>query len=466
MKLNKLALSIARGTFLLDPRYIISYAGVISDYMEGKPVSFFGEEEKETETPQVAVMIGSDYRLEKTMLDPTSNLFAGYPNGSIAIIPVEGFIMQDDFCGAPGTETLTTWLKDAREASNISAVLLVINSGGGTVTGTKEFSDVIAETDIIKPVYAFGKGLIASAAYWIAAAAREIYVSSETVEIGSIGTAYKFSDNKESLKRAGVNQHYINADSSPDKNAVSLKALDGDYADLKALMLNPTNDIFLKAIKEFRGSKLQLTEKKIGEVSHFEPLTGHVYLAETAITNGLIDGIMNMDSMISYIHDKKAPTRKNNMSKFSKLSGLVNKAANTVTLEELTAVNEELTASGVNFGLVNMEDFAKLNADLQTANTAITASKNELSATQASLNTSNGKITTLEAAATQATEDKTTVDGELTTAQERVSELEAKLPGEKKAKAISKGDVTHTQPERALNSWEQKAIAKVGQVKE
>lgn len=466
MTLNKLALSISRGTFLLDPRYIISYAGVISDFMEGKPVSFFGEEEKDTETPQVAVMIGSDYRLEKTMMDPTSNLFAGYPNGSIAIIPVEGFIMQDDFCGAPGTETLTSWVKDARESSNISAILLVVNSGGGTVTGTKEFADAIAETDTVKPVYAFGKGLIASAAYWIAAAAREVYVSSETVETGSIGTAYKFSDNKEALKRAGVNQHYINADGSPDKNGVTLKALDGDYADLKALMLNPTNDIFLKSIKEFRGSKLQLTEKKIGEVSHFEPLTGHVYLAETAITNGLIDGIMNMDSMITYINSKKAPTRKNNMSKFSKLSGLVNKAANTVTLEELTSVNEELTASGVNFGLVNMEEFAELNTDLQNANSDLAASKNELTAAQASLNTANNKINTLETAATEAKTAKDEVDGKLTASEARVTELEAKLPGEKKAKAISKGDVTHNQNVTKLPSYMEKAMAKVGAVQE
>lgn len=467
MKLNKLALSISRGVFLLDPRFILGYASVVTDFMEGKKVSFFEGDEEEAVTPKVAVRIGDSYRIEPIMMDATASMFAGYPTGSIAIIPVEGMIMQDDYCGAPGTETLTSWMQDARDSSNISDILLVVNSGGGTVTGTKEFADEILAVDQIKPVYAFGKGMIGSAAYWIASSAREIWVSSETVEVGSIGTAAKYNDNREAMKKYGVTQHYVNADSSPHKNQVSFKAIDGDYSMLKLLSLNPTNDIFLNSVKSARGDKLKLRDVTVDQQTFFEPLTGHVYLANEAKDLGLIEGIKSFDQMISYISSKKAPTRKSNMSKFLKLSGLVNKAANTVTPEELTAANEELTASGVNFQLTNAEAMQKLNSDLEAAQLALTTANGELTTAKAALTTANGKITTLETAATTLNDSRTEVDGKLTTAEAKIVELESKIPGgTKPAKPISKGDSTTTAEDKPMSSWMAKAANKVGSPKE
>lgn len=469
MKPNRLALAISRGVFLIDPRLIIGLAPVISDYMDGKAVSFFGDDEDKLEGPTVAVSVGSSYRLEKTILDDSVNIFAGYPKGSIAIIPIDGVIMQDDFCGAPGTNTLSQWMKDARDASNITSIILKVNSGGGMVAGTKEFSDLVAQVNQTKAVYAFCIGLMASAAYWIGCSCLEIWVSSSTVEIGSIGTAYKFSDNREAMKKYGSTQHYVNAESSPHKNMTTLKAMDGDYADLKALILNPTNDIFLQSVKTNRGDKLQLKEVDVNGVTHFEPLTGHVYLAETSIELGLIDGIKAEDEFIDYVllsSSKPGTNKNNNMSKFSHLSTLVNKAANTITADELKLANEELTSNGINLSLISPEALGKLQSDLLASQTSLLNSTNELNAAKLSLTAEQLKVTSLEAAALTAKTEKEEVDGKLTAAEAKVTELENKVPGARKPRAISQGDVTHTQQERPLRSWEQKAVNKVGAAKE
>lgn len=467
MKLNRLALAISRGVFLLDPRMIVGLAPVITDYMEGKPVSFFGDDqEEEKDSPFVAVAIGDTHRLERTTLDDSVNIFAGYPKGSIAVIPINGVIMQDDFCGAPGTSTLSQWVKDARDAPNISAIALMINSGGGMVTGTKEFADVVAKTKQTKSVYAFSDGLIASAAYWIGCSCEEIFVSSETVEIGSIGTAYKFSDNREAMKRYGVNQHYINADSSPHKNMASIKAMDGDYSELKTLSLNPTNDIFLKSVKENRGAKLQLKEIDVNGVIHHEPLTGRVYLAENAQSLGLIDGIKTQDEFFSYVQASTQVTNTKTNMKFSHLSTLVNKAANTITADELKLANEELTSNGINLALATPESIAKMQSDLTEANASLSTATNELNASKLALTAEQEKVVGLETAAATAKTAKEEVDGKLTEAEATIADLESKVPGAKKARAISSGDVTHEQVEKPIRSWNLKAAAKVGASKE
>jgi protease-4 len=148
-------------------------------------------------------------------------------------------------------------------------------------------------------VVAFTDGIMASAAYWIGCSASKIYASHKTVEVGSIGTAISFFDDSAWMEKQGFKDVYINADTSPDKNQDYFKALGGDTSAIKLNILNPTNDIFMNAVKENRGDKLKLTNIKIDGVTYQEPLTGKMYLAESAIENGLIDEIGTLQDAIN-----------------------------------------------------------------------------------------------------------------------------------------------------------------------
>jgi protease-4 len=256
-------------------------------FLNGESMEFF--EGNEAELPSM-------YAAGNYVSASDDAFYENVQSNSVLIIPINGAIMKDDFCWEPGTDTMSEWLRCAMDNPNIVGVVLKINSGGGTVEGTGEFADLIKSAS--KPVIAYTDGCMASAAYWIGCSAKEVFASHKTVEIGSIGTAIDMYDNREALAKMGYKRVYTNADSSPDKNMDYFNALDGDATGLKVSVLNPTNDIFMGAVKENRDGKLKIITKATEGKTINEPLTGKMYLAETAIEIGLIDKIGTLQDAV------------------------------------------------------------------------------------------------------------------------------------------------------------------------
>lgn len=305
MKINRLASAISRGKWLIEPKtYSVERIRAINFLQRNLTASV--EEAEEIEIEPAYIIRTDNY--SKVLVDNwTGEIIGLAATGNVCVIPISGVIMKCDWCGSPGTDTLSSWLKSAINSPQIDAIVLLINSGGGSVEGTGEFADLVKSSE--KPILAFCDGLMASAAYWIGCSAKEVWSSHKTCEFGSIGTAVCFIDDSEYMKAHGFQDVYINADSSPDKNQDVLKAIDGDPSALKENIINPTNEIFMGAVKVNRGDKLKLTEVIINDKKYNEPLTGKVYLAETAIENGLIDGICTLEECIEKALkvDKKEP---------------------------------------------------------------------------------------------------------------------------------------------------------------
>lgn len=398
MKLNTIASAISRSIWLIDPRLAQGYLPAIARFLNGEPVSFFDDDDEEEPELQCYLLTptGDKIAVER---GGTGNLFGAAPEGSIAIIPITGVIMKEDNCGAPGTDTMATWLKDAYAAENVIGAILRINSGGGSVFGTGEFGEVISSAN--KPVLAYNEGLMASAAYWLGSSAKEIWSSHATTEIGSIGTAINFYDNREALAKYGYKSVYINADSSPDKNQDYFKAIDGNTDSIKVQILNPTNDIFMRTVKANRGDKLKLHTVKIGETEYDEPLTGKVYMAEEARDKyGLIDQIGSFEQAVERVYQlsedpssSHTTQKSNNMfgRKFTGLSALAGVAAASITAAQVAAVNEQISAENIN-GVT-----LALDTDLATASTAVDANSQALTQINAALGAGNEKTTLAEA---------------------------------------------------------------------
>jgi len=281
----KIILAISRQAWLVQDSYISTYAPIVAKLLSGEPVSFF--EDLERANMEKALPFAAAY------IDNKIQLYSSYdeaPKGSIAILPVKNVIMKEDNCGSPGTQTMIQRLRQANEHPNISAHILDVDSGGGSVDGTQDFHDEIVASK--KPVIGFGNGTVGSAAYWLISGCSEIIAINSTAQIGSIGTACTLYDNRAALEKYGYKMHYINADGSPDKNQEYFQALDGNYGPLKLGTLNPLNDIFHASVKNNRAGKLNIDAKTN------EPLTGKVYLAEEALAKGLIDHIGNFDFAI------------------------------------------------------------------------------------------------------------------------------------------------------------------------
>lgn len=201
------------------------------------------------------------------------------PPGSVAVHTVIGTVVKyGGFCSM-GTEDLMRQMADADAHKNIDAHLLEMDSGGGEGTNIETVARFI-RNEIKKPVITWFNGISASAAYYIAVASDEIYASEETDMAGSIGTLITFADWKEFYESQGIKLHEIYADQSDLKNQDILQAIDGNYDLIKKSLLNPYAQKFIDTVKEFRPN-----------LSAEAAFRGQIFMAEEAISIGMIDGI-------------------------------------------------------------------------------------------------------------------------------------------------------------------------------
>lgn len=133
----------------------------------------------------------------------------------VCIIPVDGIIGKrvsalEKSSGVVDSEDLCAALDMALEDENVQAVVLDINSPGGTVTGTPECADRVEALGKVKPVIAYCDMMCCSAAYWIASQARAIY-SSGSASIGSIGVYMSMLDQSRAAEMQGLKQEVFKA---------------------------------------------------------------------------------------------------------------------------------------------------------------------------------------------------------------------------------------------------------------
>lgn len=132
----------------------------------------------------------------------------------ISIVTIDGELgkrlsIADKAAGKVDLDDITRALKIAKNA-NTSAVILHINSPGGTSVGVQEVGDVITNLTQTKPVFGFTDTIMASAGYWLGACSNGIFCT-PTSELGSIGVMVKVMDFSESLRINGINPQIFTA---------------------------------------------------------------------------------------------------------------------------------------------------------------------------------------------------------------------------------------------------------------
>jgi protease-4 len=128
----------------------------------------------------------------------------------VAVISLTGKLMKQQASMGGGTSTVQA-RRDIRAAASdpdIGAILLRIDSPGGTAAGTKELADEITAAKTKKPVWAYVEDMAASAAYWAASQASRI-IANETALVGSIGTYGVVQDTSGMAAMEGVKVHVI-----------------------------------------------------------------------------------------------------------------------------------------------------------------------------------------------------------------------------------------------------------------
>lgn len=283
---NLLLSQILRGAYLIRDDYAKAHMPVLARLLKGEPAMFSEGIEKANKLKNAPfAFVKKNGRIEAV-----HNALDIEPK-SVAVINLSGPVMKHDNCGTPGTKTIMKYLKEADMNENVGSILLVIDTGGGAVDGTFELADEIK--NIKKPVVAYVDGMACSAGYALVSQAKEVYLSHQTAEVGSIGVCTTIYDYSKMLEDYGYKEYYINASTSPDKNKEYLEAQKGNVAPYQKNFLDKIHKIFIDTVKAGRGDKIK-------DESTFK---GGVWMGNEAIERGLADGVCSFEDCVNHCFD-------------------------------------------------------------------------------------------------------------------------------------------------------------------
>ncbi len=121
-----------------------------------------------------------------------------------SVIDVQGPLNPDDYYA------LQTQISNQLADDSVSAIIMRIESPGGSIQGVKELGEFIRSAQVEKPIYAISTKYAFSAAYWIASQATEFIVT-PSAELGSIGVIMLHTSMQGALEMAGIKPTFIQA---------------------------------------------------------------------------------------------------------------------------------------------------------------------------------------------------------------------------------------------------------------
>jgi protease-4 len=214
----------------------------------------------------------------------SGKMHANAPNAiHTALIEVRGEIAADSDASA---ENIVAALKSAFEDSGARAIVLRINSPGGSPVQAGIVNDEINRLKKLhhKPVYAVVEEMCASGAYYIAVAADEIYVDKASL-VGSIGVLMDGFGFVGTMQKLGIERRLLTAGENKGMLDPFSPQNEKHQAYAKA-MIDQIHQQFIAVVKEGRGKRLK---------ENAETFSGLFWNGEEAIRQGLADKRGNLD---------------------------------------------------------------------------------------------------------------------------------------------------------------------------
>ena len=229
------------------------------------------------------------------------SLFAGIDSeslsGNVALIPIEGVIIGSDdsssiFENTATSQDIVELIEKADKNSNIKAIVLQINSPGGSAVASEEIANAARKTN--KTTVAWIREVGASGGYWVASASDHIVASrmSVTGSIGVIGSYLEFP---------GLLERY---------NVTYQRLVSGEYKDIGTPFKEMTPEeraVFQKAIDSMRdyfvsevAKNRNMPRKDVDKIAN-----GLFYIGLEAKDLGLVDELGSKEEVIAFIEKKE-----------------------------------------------------------------------------------------------------------------------------------------------------------------
>ncbi|EON4703316.1 signal peptide peptidase SppA [Escherichia coli] len=208
---------------------------------------------------------------------------------SIGVVFANGAIMDgEETQGNVGGDTTAAQIRDARLDPKVKAIVLRVNSPGGSVTASEVIrAELAAARAAGKPVVVSMGGMAASGGYWISTPANYIVANPSTLT-GSIGIFGVITTVENSLDSIGV--HTDGVSTSPLADVSITKALPPEAQQMMQLSIENGYKRFITLVADARHS----TPEQIDKIAQ-----GHVWTGQDAKANGLVDSLGDFDDAVA-----------------------------------------------------------------------------------------------------------------------------------------------------------------------
>lgn len=214
-------------------------------------------------------------------------------SGKVGVIRVEGVIEQkmsmwSYYFGGCSTEQVGETLDQMLADKSIEAILMEIDSPGGSVYGVEELGDKIFAGRAIKPIYAIANSMAASAAYWAGSAATQLIVTPGG-DVGSVGVYMLHWDDSGFYEQIGSVPTLIKAGKYKAEGNTFEPLSDEAKANYQ-FEVDAIYDKFTKAVARGRGTTQKDVKDNYGQ--------GRTLMSAQAKAAGMVDRIATLDQLI------------------------------------------------------------------------------------------------------------------------------------------------------------------------
>ena len=217
---------------------------------------------------------------------------------TVAVIDLNGTLTKrgSSLSASSSLIRLRQSVRQAAADETVGAILLRIDSPGGTTAGTADLAKEVAAAAEKKPCVAFVEDLCASAAYWVASQCDQIVANDRTAMIGSIGTFIGLYDYSASAAMSGIKAITIKTG--------KFKAAGFPGSEITAEQQTHFQGLVDSTQAEFSAAVAAGRELSAAQVADLAD--GRVHLAGDALPLGLIDGIQSFDATLAAMQAKVA----------------------------------------------------------------------------------------------------------------------------------------------------------------
>lgn len=234
-------------------------------------------------------VVYSDEEIQARISDRRAEKIASR-HGSVAVLPIVGTILHrasgvEEASGAVSVQGLTRHLRGLVADDGVKAIVLDIDSPGGSVSGVEELAREIHAAQQTKPVIAVANSMAASAAYWLASQASEVVVT-PSGSVGSIGVYAMHVDISVALEQEGIAVSFIHA----GKHKVEgnpYQPLDDEARGEMQAKVDDYYTMFVDAVKRGRPAVSE------------DVMQGRMYTAQQAVKVKLADRVATLDETIA-----------------------------------------------------------------------------------------------------------------------------------------------------------------------